>query len=191
MTVNGDSNLKAANIKSGTSIFGITGNYSPDLTISEATVRDGYNYTDVKLQTTNSPMFTSIKSGVTVTYYYYEWYYDCSKTITNNDYILFFTFKLINVQDGYTSKYGGGHKQPLKKFSTYSSSVGSTQLVNWRYFSDTNVDIYNSNGNNVMQYSFKVGINPVESKFRMEYSTNTFLDTTSSFNTSFKFWVYS
>lgn len=136
-------------------------------------------------------MFTKLKDGVTATYYYYEWYYDCNKTITVDDYILFYTYKLINVKDEYTSAYGGRHKQPLKEFSTYSNVVSGTHLVNWRYFSDTDVNIYNSNGSNIMQYSFKVGINPVENKFRMEYSTDVFLDTTSSFNTSFKFWVYS
>lgn len=190
VTVYGDPNLTASNIKSGTSIFGVTGSYSSDLTVYEAAMRDGVTYSEGCLKETSSPLFTKIKSGAV--YYYYEWYYECEKTIALNDYILFYIWKFISIDDDTYKKYANPEYKPLIKFSSFDTYVGGTQLTNWRYHRYDDIDIIKtSTGGGLSTYGFKMGLNVAENKFRVEYANTDFLSTTSTFNTGFKFYIYS
>lgn len=94
VTVNGDSNLKAANIKSGTSIFGVTGSYSASPTMinfrpSEYNDDQSFFYTE-----SSSPIFFS--SSYAPIYY---WEFNYNIEINNkNIYCIDFSsfFNLVN-----------------------------------------------------------------------------------------------
>lgn len=117
-TISGDANLVAGNIKSGTTIFGVTGTYSGgggSLTVATKTLTN--------TSTTNTLSFTSLSgqpkywflrattnvssSGSTTYYYVTDCFYD-GTSIKGNTFRIGSSRRVQNITSGITQSYSGG-----------------------------------------------------------------------------------
>lgn len=178
VTVNGDSNLKAANIKSGTSIFGVTGSYSASptmITFKPSTYNNNDNqffYTE-----TSSPIFFSSSYAPI---YYWEFNYNIeisSNAVFCMDFSNFFSWN-----DSWRSCFCYENFDSFgKTYSGYSSNINDVLIL----YRDSGYKRFSSS------WSARIwwGINFSTKKLRIEITKDTYgsyLDTSSS-NLSWSF----
>lgn len=158
ITVKGDSNLKAANIKSGTSIFGVTGTYagsgaSPNV----YTINDEWYPSDGYTTKTLSVSMGSTTPSFIVVVGYIQ-YNDYEFDIQNN-----VAFKIVgangsnfdSIENPYYCMYDETHSQKMVEFDLVISSYTSSKIY---LTTDNYADFYMIDGGwaNIMVYFQKV-----------------------------------
>lgn len=117
-TISGDTNLVAGNIKSGTTIFGVTGTYSGgggSLTVAtKTTIHNATSQTLSFSSLSGQPKYwflratTNVSSSGSTTYYYVtDCFYD-GTNIKGNTFRIGSTRRVQNVTSGITQSYSGG-----------------------------------------------------------------------------------
>lgn len=116
-TISGDANLVAGNIKSGTTIFGVTGTYAGGGSLTVATKTLTNNATTQTLSFSSlsgQPKYwflratTNVSSSGSTTYYYVtDCFYD-GTSVKGNTFRIGSTRRVQNVTSGITQSYSGG-----------------------------------------------------------------------------------
>ena len=116
-TISGDANLVAGNIKSGTTIFGVTGTYAGGGSLTVATKTLTNNATTQTLSFSSlsgQPKYwflratTNVSSSGSTTYYYVtDCFYD-GTNIKGNTFRIGSTRRVQNITSGITQSYSGG-----------------------------------------------------------------------------------